>query len=209
MAQGDFVIVHRRFSGFGAPVNWIAADIVRIQNGILVEHWDLIQDEATEEQSISILTTCLRRMNTAPALALIGPFYPMWDARFRRILGIVLGVRVLGDVMILHVIVLEPGLVIFKIYNSYWFFGRPTIEELRQALRVVLKKCRPDWDTTTPELKAAWERPEHDRSYPMVRPTGRCFGSESKRRWGSSCCHRIAFGARWASFRGPLQLEVL
>jgi predicted SnoaL-like aldol condensation-catalyzing enzyme len=53
MAEGDLVIVHGRFSGFGAPVNWIAADIVRIQNGILVEHWDVIQDEATEEQSIS------------------------------------------------------------------------------------------------------------------------------------------------------------
>ena len=37
--------------------------------------------------------------------------------------------------MIPHVIVLEPGLVIFKIYNGYWFFGRPTIEELRQDLR--------------------------------------------------------------------------
>ena len=53
LAEGDFVIVHGRFSGFGAPVNWIAADIVRIQNGILVEHWDVIQDEATEEQSKS------------------------------------------------------------------------------------------------------------------------------------------------------------
>jgi predicted SnoaL-like aldol condensation-catalyzing enzyme len=53
MAEGDFVIVHGRFSGFGAPVNWIAADIVRIENGILVEHWDVIQDEATEEQSKS------------------------------------------------------------------------------------------------------------------------------------------------------------
>ena len=52
-AEGDFVILHGRFSGFGLPVNWIAADIVRIQNGILVEHWDVIQDEATEEQSIS------------------------------------------------------------------------------------------------------------------------------------------------------------
>jgi predicted SnoaL-like aldol condensation-catalyzing enzyme len=51
--EGDFVIVHGRFSGFGAPVNWIAADIVRIQNGILIEHWDVIQDEATEEQSKS------------------------------------------------------------------------------------------------------------------------------------------------------------
>jgi predicted SnoaL-like aldol condensation-catalyzing enzyme len=53
VAEGDFVIVHGRFSDFGAPVNWIAADIVRIQDGILVEHWDVIQDEATEEQSKS------------------------------------------------------------------------------------------------------------------------------------------------------------
>ena len=53
VAEGDLVIVHGRFSGFGAPANWIAADIVRIQNGILVEHWDVIQDEATEEQSVS------------------------------------------------------------------------------------------------------------------------------------------------------------
>jgi predicted SnoaL-like aldol condensation-catalyzing enzyme len=53
VAEGDLAIVHGQFSGFGAPVNWIAADIVRIQRGILVEHWDVIQDEATEEQSIS------------------------------------------------------------------------------------------------------------------------------------------------------------
>jgi predicted SnoaL-like aldol condensation-catalyzing enzyme len=53
VAEGNFVIVHGRFSGFGAPVNWIAADILRIQGGILVEHWDVIQDEATEQQSKS------------------------------------------------------------------------------------------------------------------------------------------------------------
>ena len=53
VADGEFVIVHGRFSGFGGPVNWIAADILRIQAGILVEHWDVIQDEATEEQSKS------------------------------------------------------------------------------------------------------------------------------------------------------------
>ena len=51
MAEGDFVIVHGRFSHFGLPVNWIAADILRIKDGILVEHWDVIQDEATAEQS--------------------------------------------------------------------------------------------------------------------------------------------------------------
>ena len=53
VADGDFVIVHGRFSGIGLPVNWIAADIRRIKEGILVEHWDVIQDEATREQSKS------------------------------------------------------------------------------------------------------------------------------------------------------------
>jgi predicted SnoaL-like aldol condensation-catalyzing enzyme len=53
VADGDFVIVHGRFSGFGALVNWIAADILRIDDGVFVEHWDVIQDEATEVQSKS------------------------------------------------------------------------------------------------------------------------------------------------------------
>ena len=53
VAEGDYVIVHGRFSGRGSPVNWIAADIVRIENGVLREHWDVLQDEATEEQSKS------------------------------------------------------------------------------------------------------------------------------------------------------------
>ena len=53
VTEGDFVIVHGRFSGMGLPLNWIAADILRIENGILVEHWDVIQDEATEKQSKS------------------------------------------------------------------------------------------------------------------------------------------------------------
>jgi len=53
LAEGEWVIVHGRFSDFGLPVNWIAADILRVKDGILVEHWDVIQDEATEEQSKS------------------------------------------------------------------------------------------------------------------------------------------------------------
>ena len=52
VADGDFVIVHGRFSGF-RPVNWIAADILRIKDGVLVEHWDVIQDEATKAESKS------------------------------------------------------------------------------------------------------------------------------------------------------------
>jgi predicted SnoaL-like aldol condensation-catalyzing enzyme len=53
VADGNFVIVHGRFSGFGQPVNWIAADILRIENGVLAEHWDVIEDEATRESSKS------------------------------------------------------------------------------------------------------------------------------------------------------------
>ena len=53
VAEGDIVIVHGRFSHFGLPVNWIAVDILRIKDGILIEHWDVIQDEATQEQSKS------------------------------------------------------------------------------------------------------------------------------------------------------------
>jgi predicted SnoaL-like aldol condensation-catalyzing enzyme len=53
VADGVYVILHGRFSGFGLPVNWIAADILRIENDVLIEHWDVIQDEATQEQSKS------------------------------------------------------------------------------------------------------------------------------------------------------------
>ena len=53
VADDDLVMVHGRFSGFGAPVNWVAVDILRIEDGVLVEHWDVIQDEAIQEQSKS------------------------------------------------------------------------------------------------------------------------------------------------------------
>jgi peroxiredoxin len=80
--------------------------------------------------------------------------------------------------MIPHTIVLEPGLVVYKIYNGYWFFGRPTIEELRRDLRVVSKNCRPDWDITDPELKAAWVRGEKERFYPYGKSYAKVFGEQ-------------------------------
>ena len=80
--------------------------------------------------------------------------------------------------MIPYTLVLEPGLIIFKIYYGYWFFGRPTIEELRQDLRGVTKKCRPDWDITTPEQKAAWQRGEKDRFYPYGKSYAKVFGEQ-------------------------------
>ena len=53
VAKGDFVIVHGRYSNTGLPANWIVADIVRIEHGVLAEHWDVIQDEATKAESKS------------------------------------------------------------------------------------------------------------------------------------------------------------
>src|ERR1700752_5230718 len=72
----------------------------------------------------------------------------------------------LHNPMIPHTIVLEPGLVVYKVYMGYWFFGRPTLDELRQDLRAVLMKCRPDWDITKPELKAAWAEKRKELFYP-------------------------------------------
>jgi peroxiredoxin len=72
----------------------------------------------------------------------------------------------LHNPMIPHTIVLEPGLIVYKVYLGYWFFGRPTLEELRQDLRAVIVKCRPDWDIETPELKEAWAQGRKEFFYP-------------------------------------------
>jgi peroxiredoxin len=80
--------------------------------------------------------------------------------------------------MVPHTIVLEPGLVVFKIYNGYWFFGRPTVEELRHDLRTVLQSCRPDWDISKPELKAAWDRGEKDRFFPYGKRYADVFAAQ-------------------------------
>lgn len=59
--------------------------------------------------------------------------------------------------MIPHTLVLEPGLLIYKIYNGYWFWGRPSTAELWQDLREVTRKNRSDWELSTPRLRESWE----------------------------------------------------
>ena len=59
--------------------------------------------------------------------------------------------------MIPHTFVLKPGLVIYSIYNGYWFWGRPSVEDLRKDLRAVTREVRPDWDLATPGLRAKWD----------------------------------------------------
>jgi hypothetical protein len=69
-------------------------------------------------------------------------------------------------VLVPHTLVLEPGLRVYKIYNGYWFFGRPTVEELRLDLRAVLSRCRPDWDISSTELRSAWANGEKAKFFP-------------------------------------------
>jgi peroxiredoxin len=68
--------------------------------------------------------------------------------------------------MIPHTLVLEPGLIVHSVYNGYWFWGRPSVEDLRRDLREVSAKVRPDWDITDRELRAAWEAGDRSRFYP-------------------------------------------
>jgi hypothetical protein len=59
--------------------------------------------------------------------------------------------------MIPHTLVLKPGLVIHRIYNGYWFRGRPSVADLWHDLRAVTSEIRPDWDLSTPGLREAWD----------------------------------------------------
>ena len=121
------------------------------------------------------------RLITISTDNIVGAHWPfLSDARriVQKDLDIAEYTDLLHNPMIPHVIVLEPGLVIYKIYNGYWFFGRPTMEDLRQDLRAITKKCRPDWDITTPELKAAWQKGRKELFYPYGKTYVQTLGEQ-------------------------------
>jgi hypothetical protein len=65
--------------------------------------------------------------------------------------------------MIPHTLVLKPGLVIYSIYNGYWFWGRPSVIDLWHDLRAVTSEIRPDWDLSAPGLREAWDANDFER----------------------------------------------
>jgi peroxiredoxin len=67
------------------------------------------------------------------------------------------------DPMVPHTSVLAPGLEISAIYNGYWYWGRPTVEELHRDLREVMRNLRPDFDLGAPGLRDAWDRGEREQ----------------------------------------------
>jgi peroxiredoxin len=80
--------------------------------------------------------------------------------------------------MIPHTVVLEPGLRVYKIYNGYWFFARPTVEELRLDLRAVLQRCRPDWTISSAEQRSAWANHERSGFFPYGKRLSQVFADQ-------------------------------
>jgi len=88
------------------------------------------------------------------------------------------------DPMIPHTLVLAPGLEIFRLYNGYWYWGRPSNEELRRDLRDLTRKIRPDWDLAGAELREAWARGEKERFWPYGKTLRQVFAESSPDRGG-------------------------
>lgn len=74
-----------------------------------------------------------------------------------------------NDPMLPYTLVLEPGLIVHSIYNGYWFWGRPSAEELRQDLRAVTRRIRPDWDPKAPGMRENWDSGDKSLHYPYTR----------------------------------------
>ena len=53
LAEGNWALLHGRFTGNGRPRSWVAADVLRLEGGRLAEHWDVLQDEVTGAESKS------------------------------------------------------------------------------------------------------------------------------------------------------------
>jgi peroxiredoxin len=76
-----------------------------------------------------------------------------------------------NDPMIPHTLVLKPGLVVHSVYNGYWFWGRPTLDDLWHDLRTASQEIRPDWDITIPGMRQAWESGDLSRFHGWDRRT--------------------------------------
>jgi peroxiredoxin len=85
------------------------------------------------------------------------------------------------DPMIPHTILLQPGLVIYSIYNGYWFWGRPSSADLWRDLRDLSSKIRPDWDLGAPGLREAWIAGRRESFHGWNKQTKRAPGADVSR----------------------------
>lgn len=170
MAEGDFVFVHGKYSNTGLPVNWIIVDIVRIENGLLAEHWDVIQDEATREQSKSgmpMFGTSFPKADQQPAAtpmtkeqarAIVAPLYDALNQPARK------------DVSALLAKAAHPD------YRSYH-----TNEEFltRDQLAEIFK----DMGVTVPDLR--WEVKDIQTHGDQIIVRGEATGTPQGEFWGA------------------------
>jgi peroxiredoxin len=106
------------------------------------------------------------------------PFLIDPERTVQRDLGIVEYTDPYHNPMIPHTLVLEPGLVIYSVYNGYWYWGRLSPAQLRADLRAVTEKVRPDWDITAPGQRDAWERDDNSAFWPYGMSLREVFAAE-------------------------------
>jgi len=82
------------------------------------------------------------------------------------------------DPMVPHTLVLAPELRVHGIYNGYWYWGRPSVEELRRDLREVTRRIRSDWDLSDPQLRAAWKAGDKSRFWPYGKSLREVFAEK-------------------------------
>ena len=56
-----------------------------------------------------------------------------------------------------HTLILSPGLRIEKVYVGYWFWGRPSPQQLWADLQEVFARIKADFDPTVAEVRDKWE----------------------------------------------------
>jgi peroxiredoxin len=116
---------------------------------------------------VTISTDTLMETNEArDALGAQGPFLSDPGRIVQKDLDIQEYTDPQHDPMIPHTLVLEPQLRVFRIYNGYWYWGRPSVSDLYHDLREVTQKIRPDWDLSDPELRREWQAKDKHRFWP-------------------------------------------
>jgi peroxiredoxin len=137
----------------------------RQQHRLLVELWPEINVAYTKIVTIS--TDNLLELNEfRDGVAATWPFLSDNGRIIQKDLDIAEYTDPHHNPMVPYTFVLEPGLVIHSIYNGYWYWGRPSPNDLRHDLRQVTQKIRPDWDLGAPGLREAWEKGDKSRHWP-------------------------------------------
>jgi peroxiredoxin len=140
----------------------------RQQHRLLVELWPEINVAYTKIVTIST-DNLLETNEFRDGVAATWPFLSDSGRTIQKDLDIVEYTDPHHNPMVPYTFVLEPGLVIYSVYNGYWYWGRPSPDDLRRDLRAVTQKIRPDWDLGAPGLREEWEREDKSRHWPYGR----------------------------------------